>query len=70
MQVTVIPIVVVVLRTILKGFVKGLKDLEISGQMETIQTTAFLKIDQNTGESPGDLKALAVTQTIQWTTIS
>ena len=41
MKVTVIPIVIGALVTILKGFVKGLVDLEIR-QMKTIQTTALL----------------------------
>ena len=39
---TVIPIVVGALGTILEGLVKGLEDLEIRGQVETIQTTALL----------------------------
>ena len=30
------------LGTVPKGFVKGLENLEIKGQVETIQTTAFL----------------------------
>ena len=44
-----------------KGFVKGLEDLEIRGQIETIQ---IIKIGQNTEKSPGDLSRLAVTQTL------
>ena len=43
MRVAVITIVIGALRTILKGLVKGLKDLEIGGQVETIKTTALLK---------------------------
>ena len=42
MRVTVIPIVISALGMIPKGLVKGLKDLEIKGQVETIQTTALL----------------------------
>ena len=38
MKMTVIPIVICVIGTIPKGFVKGLKDLEVRGQVETIQT--------------------------------
>ena len=41
MKVTVIPIVVGAHGTILKGFVKGLEDLEIRGQVETTQTTTL-----------------------------
>ena len=36
MKVTVIPVVIGALGTIPKGLVKGLKDLEIRGQVETI----------------------------------
>ena len=43
MKVTVIPIVVRALGTIPKGMAKELKDLEIRGQVETIQTTALLR---------------------------
>ena len=59
MKVTVIPIVTGALGTVTKGLVKGLEDLEISGQVETIQ---IIKIGQNT-KSPGDLMRLAVSQT-------
>ena len=43
MKMTVIPNVVGALGTILKGWVKGLEDLEIWEQVETIQTTALLR---------------------------
>ena len=43
MKVTVIPIVIGALGTIPKGLVKGLKELEIEGRAETIQTTALLR---------------------------
>ena len=43
MKVTVIPIVIGVLGTVTKGLIKSLKDLEISGRVETIQTTALLR---------------------------
>ena len=39
----VIPIVIGALGTIPKGLVKGDEDLEIRGQIETIQTTALLR---------------------------
>ena len=41
MKVTVIPITIVGLRTVTKGLVQGLNDLEIRGRVETIQTTAL-----------------------------
>ena len=40
MKVTMILIVIVVLETTLKGLVSELEELEIGGQIETIQTTA------------------------------
>ena len=43
MKVMVIPVVVGALNTITKGLIKELEDLEIRGQMETIQTTALLR---------------------------
>ena len=39
---TVIPIVICELGTISKRLVNGLEDLQIRGQVETIQTTALL----------------------------
>ena len=39
----VIPILVGTFWTILKGLVKGLEDLDIRGQVDTIQTTTFLR---------------------------
>ena len=41
---TVIPIMADALRTIPKGLVQGLEVLEIRGQVETIQTTALLRL--------------------------
>ena len=58
MKVTIIPIVIGVFGTVTKGLLKGLEDLEIGGQVETIQTTALL----NTEKNPGDLRRLAVNQ--------
>ena len=43
MKVTITPIVIGALGTITKGLVQGLEDLEITGRVETIQTTALLK---------------------------
>ena len=65
----VILIVIGVLGTISKGLVKGLKDLEIKRQVETIQMTAFLRLSRilrKVLESWGDLLSLK----IQWKTIS
>ena len=43
MKVTVIPIVIGTLGTIHKGLEKGMEDIEIRGQEETIQTTTLLR---------------------------
>ena len=43
MKVIVIPIVIGAFRIISKGLVKELEDLEIRGQVKTIQTTALLR---------------------------
>ena len=43
MKMTVIPIVIGALGTVTKGSIQELKDLEIRGRMETIQTTAWLR---------------------------
>ena len=42
-KVTVIPIVSGAIGTVTKGLVQGLEDLEISGRVETIQTTVVLR---------------------------
>ena len=41
MKVTIIPIVIGALHTVTEERVMGLEDLEITGQVETIQTTAL-----------------------------
>ena len=69
MKVTVIPIVIGELGIITKGLVQGLEDLEIRGQVETIQTTALLRsarILRRVRETCGDFLSLR----LQWTTIS
>ena len=43
MKVTIVPIVIGALGTVTKGLSKGLEDLEVGGQVETIQTTALLR---------------------------
>ena len=43
MKVTIIPIVIGAFGTVTKGLLKCLEDLEVGGQVETIQITALLK---------------------------
>ena len=43
MKVTFIPIVIGAFGTVTKGIIKGLEELEIRGQVESIQTTTLLK---------------------------
>ena len=43
MQVTIIPIIIGAFGTVTKGLLKGLEDLEVGGQVETIQTTTLLR---------------------------
>ncbi len=43
MKVTIVPIVIGAFRTVTKGLLKGLEDLEVGGRVETIQTTELLK---------------------------
>ena len=43
MKVTIVPIVIGALGTVTKGLLEGQQDLEVGGQVETIQMTAFLK---------------------------
>ena len=44
MKVTIILIVIGAFGTVTKGLLKGLKDLEVGGRVETIQTTALLRM--------------------------
>ena len=44
MKMTIIPIVIGALGAVTKGLVKGLEDLEITGRVETIQSTALLRL--------------------------
>ena len=41
---TIIPIVIGALGTVTEGLIQGLEDLKIKGQVETIQTTALLRL--------------------------
>ena len=43
MNVTIIPLVIGVFSTVTKGLLKGLEDLEVEEEMETIQTTALFR---------------------------
>ena len=43
MQETIIPIVIGTLGTVTKGLRQGPEDIEITGRVETIQTTAVLR---------------------------
>ena len=43
MKMTVIPIVIGALGTVTKGLIQELDDLEITGQVETMQTTSLLR---------------------------
>ena len=61
MRVKMIIIVIGLLRTVTKGLIKWVKELEIRRWIETIQT--FIEIGQNTEKSPGELRRLVVTQT-------
>ena len=69
MKVTIVPIVIGALGTITKGLLKALEDLEVGGRVETIQTTALLRmarILRRVQETWGDLLSLK----LQWKTIS
>ena len=44
MKVTIVPIVIGALGTITKGLLKGLEDMEVGGRLETIPTTALLRM--------------------------
>ena len=62
MKVTIILIVIGALSSVTKGLVKKLKNLEIIGRVETIQTTTLLR-SARILRSLGDFRRLAVTQT-------
>ena len=69
MLVTIIPIVIGAFGTVTKGLLKGLEDLEVGGQVETIQTTALLRtarILRRVMETWGELQSLK----LQWKNIS
>ena len=43
MKVTIVPIVTDAFGTVTEGLIRGLEDLEIGGQEETVQTTILLR---------------------------
>ena len=58
MKVTIIPIVIGTFGTVTKGLLKELEDLEVGRRVETIQTTALLRmarILRRVLETSGDL---------------
>ena len=68
MKLTIVLIVIGAFGTITNGLLKGLDDLEVGGQVETIQMTALLrtaKILRRVPETWGDLLSLK----LQWKTI-
>ena len=61
MMVTIIPILIGAFGTVTKGLLKGLEDLEVGEQVETIQTTTLLRmarILKRVLETWGDLLSL------------
>ena len=65
MKVTIIPIVTGAFGTVTKGLLKGQEDLEFGGRVDTIQTTALLKIARilrKVLETWGDLLSLKLQQ--------
>ena len=68
MKVTIIPVVIGALGTVIKGLVQGLEDLEIRGRVEIIQTTALLRLTRILRRvllTWGDLLSLK----LQWKTL-
>ena len=69
MKVAIVPIVIGAFGKVTKGLLKVLEDLEVGGQVETIQTTALLKtarIPRRVQETWGDLLSFK----LKWKTIS
>ena len=69
MKVTIVPIVIGTFGTLTEGLLKGMKDLEVGGRVETIQTTALLRtarILRRVLETWEDILSLK----LQWKTIS
>ena len=69
MNVSIIPIMIGAFGTVTKLLLKRLEDLEVRGQVENIQTTAFLRtaqIPRRVLETWGDL----LSHRLQWKTVS
>ena len=63
---TITPIVIGVFGTVTKGLLQGLEDVEITGQVETLQTLLrSARILKRVLETWGDLQSLK----LQWKTI-
>ena len=61
LKITIIPIVIRTFGTIIKWLVRGLKDLEIRGRVETTQTIELLRLARILRVVPGDLRRLEET---------
>ena len=61
-NIKVIPIVISGLATISNNLAKGMEELEIGGQAESVQTMVLLR-SARIRRNPGDLRRLVVTQT-------
>ena len=62
MKVTIIPIVVNDFGMVTKGLLKGLEDLEVGGQVKTIQTTALKLWVDNTNNNKLTLSFRSITE--------
>ena len=67
MKVIVIPIVIGALGPVTKGFGTRIGGLGNNGTRRDYPSYSNIEIAQNTEKSPGDLKRLAITQTISQT---
>ena len=63
-RVRAIKMIIGALETVSKGLERGLKEVEIGGRAETIQTFSIIEIGQNSEKSLGYLRRLAVSQTL------
>ena len=63
LKVTVMPIVIGFLRTMLKGFVRELEELKIGGRANPPpRNYSIVEVSQNTEKSPRDLRRFAHTR--------
>ena len=68
MKVTIIPIVIGAIGTVTKGLLKELEDLEVGGQVETIQTIALFRMARILRRVLETWDSLSLN--LQWKTIS